>query len=156
MPATLSAGDKAPEFRLAGTAGNTFSLADFAGKRLVLYFYPKADTPGCTSESQAFSALASAFAKADAAVLGVSPDSVKKIDSFKAKHALAIPLACDPDHDMLEAYGAWGEKSMYGRKYMGVVRSTVLIDRDGTIVRIWPKVKVAGHAEEVLAAVRAL
>lgn len=156
MPSTIAAGDKAPRFQLAGTGGNTFSLADFAGRRLVLYFYPKADTPGCTSESKAFSALAAAFIKADTAVLGVSADSVKKLDAFKAKHALAIPLASDPSHAMLEAYAAWGEKSMYGRTYMGVIRSTVLIDRDGTIVRIWPKVKVAGHAEDVLAAVRAL
>ena len=156
MPATLAAGDKAPRFRLAGDGGNTFSLADFTGRRLVLYFYPKADTPGCTTESKAFSALAPAFAKAETAVLGVSADSVKTLDAFKAKHALAIPLASDPSHAMLEAYGAWGEKSMYGRTYLGVVRSTFLIDRDGTIVRIWPKVKVQGHAEEVLAAVRAL
>jgi peroxiredoxin Q/BCP len=156
MPATLAAGNKAPKFRLAGTGGNTYSLADFAGKRLVLYFYPKADTPGCTTESNDFSALAAAFAKVNTTVLGVSADSVKKIDAFKAKHSLAIPLASDESHAMLEAYGACGEKSLYGRSYVGVIRSTVLIDRDGTIVRTWPKVKVAGHAEEVLAAVRAL
>ena len=156
MPATLTAGDKAPRFRLAGVGGNTYSLADFAGKRLVLYFYPKADTPGCTTESQAFSALAAAFAKADTVVLGVSADPVRTLDKFKGKYGLAVPLASDPTHDMLEAYGVWGEKSMYGRTFMGVIRSTFLIDRDGTIVRIWPKVKVPGHAEEVLAAVRAL
>jgi peroxiredoxin Q/BCP len=156
MPATLTAGNKAPGFRLPGDGGNTYSLADFTGKRLVLYFYPKADTPGCTSESKAFSALAPAFAKAGAAVLGVSADPVRLLDKFKAKHDLALPLASDETHAMLEAFGAWGEKSMYGRTFMGVIRSTFLIDRDGTILRIWPKVKVAGHAEEVLTVLRAL
>ena len=156
MPATLTAGNKAPRFRLPGDGGNTYSLADFTGKRLVLYFYPKADTPGCTSESKAFSALAATFAKAGAGVLGVSADPVRLLDKFKAKHGLALPLASDETHAMLEAYGAWGEKSMYGRTFMGVIRSTFLIDRDGTILRIWPKVKVAGHAEEVLTVLRAL
>jgi peroxiredoxin Q/BCP len=156
MTATLSAGDKAPGFRLAGDGGNTYSLADFTGKRLVLYFYPKADTPGCTTESRAFSALAGAFAKAGAAVLGISADPVRAVDRFKTKHGLVVPLATDPSHQTLEAYGVWGEKSMYGRTYMGVIRSTFLIDRDGRILRIWSKVKVDGHAEEVLAAVKAL
>jgi thioredoxin-dependent peroxiredoxin len=156
MPATLMAGKKAPRFRLPGDGGNTYALADFAGRRLVLYFYPKADTPGCTSESTAFSALAGDFAKAGAAILGVSADPLRAIDKFKAKHDLKIPLATDETHEMLEAYGAWGEKSMYGRTFMGVIRSTVLIERDGTILRLWPRVKVPGHAEEVLAAVRNL
>lgn len=156
MPVTLSVGDSAPGFRLAGDGDNTYSLADFAGKRLVLYFYPKADTPGCTSESLAFSALAAAFAKSGTAILGVSADPIRAIERFKAKHGLVVKLGSDPTHHMLEAYAAWGEKSMYGRTFMGVIRSTFLIDRDGRIIRIWPKVKVPGHAEEVLAAVRAL
>jgi peroxiredoxin Q/BCP len=132
------------------------SLADFKGQNLVLYFYPRADTPGCTVESKAFSALSKVFAKAGTAVLGVSADPVKAQDSFKAKHGLAIPLASDETHKMLDAYGVWGEKSMYGKKFMGITRSTFLIDKDGRIARIWPKVKVEGHAEEVLAATKDL
>jgi thioredoxin-dependent peroxiredoxin len=156
MTADLAAGDKAPEFRLARDGGGTISLKDFKGKKLVLYFYPKADTPGCTVEARNFSRLNSDFAKAGAAVVGVSADPVKKQDAFKAKHALATPLASDENHEMLEAYGAWAEKSMYGRKYMGIHRTTVLIGADGRIARIWPKVKIEGHAEEVLAVVKAI
>jgi thioredoxin-dependent peroxiredoxin len=156
MPATLSPGDKAPDFRLARDGGGTISPGDFAGRKLVLFFYPKADTPGCTAESKAFSAFAAAFAQVDTAVVGVSADPVKKQDAFKAKHRLAVPLASDPDHAMIEAYGAWGKKSMYGRTYEGVIRTTVLIGRDGTIARIWPKVSVGGHADEVLEAAQAL
>jgi peroxiredoxin Q/BCP len=156
MPATLEVGDKAPEFRLPRDGGGSISLADLAGRKLVLFFYPKADTPGCTAESKAFSVLAAAFAEADTALLGISAGSVKKLDTFKAKHALAVTLASDPTHGMLAAYGAWGRKSMFGRSYMGVIRKTFLIGRDLTIARIWPRVTVAGHAEEVLAAAQAL
>lgn len=150
------AGDKAPAFRLPRDGGDTVSLRDFKGRNLVLYFYPKADTPGCTKEAIAFSRLKAAFAKAGTQVLGVSADPVPAQDKFKAKHGLSIPLASDESKAMLEAYGAWGEKSMYGRKFMGVIRKTFLIDGGGRILRVWPKVKVEGHAEEVLETVRAL
>ncbi len=156
MPAELAPGTKAPAFKLPRDGGGTVSLADFKGQNLVLYFYPRADTPGCTVESKAFSALAPAFAKAGTAVLGVSADPVKAQDKFKAKHGLAIPLASDESHKMLAAYGVWGEKSMYGKTHMGIRRTTLLIRRDGVIAQIWPKVKIEGHAEEVLAAARAL
>src|SRR5882672_9505121 len=154
MPANLAPGDKAPAFRLPGDGGRTVSLADFKGQNLVLYFYPRADTPGCTVESKAFSALARAFAKAGTAVLGVSADPVKAQDAFKAKHRLAIPLASDETHEMLEAYGVWGEKSMYGKTFMGITRTTFLLGKDGRIAHVWRKVKVDGHADEVLAAAR--
>ena len=156
MTADLAPGTKAPPFTLPRDGGETVSLADFKGQKLVLFFYPRADTPGCTVESKAFSGLAGAFAKARTAVLGVSADPVKAQDAFKAKHRLAVPLASDETHKMLEAYGVWGEKSMYGKKFMGITRTTVLIGADGRIARIWPKVKVEGHAEEVLAAAKAL
>jgi thioredoxin-dependent peroxiredoxin len=156
MPVSLQPGTKAPAFKLARDGGGIVSLADFAGQNLVLYFYPKADTPGCTIEAKAFSKLSKAFAKADTAVLGVSADSVKAQDKFKAKHDLAIPLASDETHKMLDAYGVWGEKSMYGRTFMGITRATFLIGKDGRIARIWSKVKVEGHAEDVLAAAQAL
>jgi thioredoxin-dependent peroxiredoxin len=152
----LAAGAAAPPFTLARDGGGTVSLADYKGRKLVLYFYPRADTPGCTREAQAFSALASAFAAADAAVLGVSADPVAAQDAFKAKYRLAIPLASDETHKMLEAYGVWGKKSMYGKTFMGIVRTTFLIGPDGKIARKWAKVKVDGHAEEVLAAAQAL
>jgi peroxiredoxin Q/BCP len=156
MPAKLDPGSKAPAFSLPRDGGGTVSLADFKGQNLILYFYPRADTPGCTIESKAFSDLSAAFRKAGAAVLGVSADPVKAQDAFKAKHDLAIPLASDETHQMLLAYGVWGEKSMYGRKFMGITRTTFLIGQDGRIARVWPKVKVAGHAEEVLAAAKEL
>jgi thioredoxin-dependent peroxiredoxin len=156
MPAPLAPGSKAPAFNLPRDGGGTVSLADFKGQNLVIYFYPRADTPGCTVESQAFSALVTAFAKAGTAVLGVSADPVTAQDKFKAKYGLAIPLASDETHRMLGAYGVWGEKSMYGKTYMGITRATFLIDKAGLIARIWPKVKVEGHAEEVLAAAKAL
>jgi thioredoxin-dependent peroxiredoxin len=156
ITATLAVGDKAPDFRLARDGEGTVALADFKGKKLVLYFYPKADTSGCTTEAKDFTRLHKDFAKAGVAVAGVSADSVKKQDAFKAKHGLTTPLLCDESHEMLAAYGVWGEKSMYGRKYMGIQRTTVLIGPDGRIVRIWPKVKIAGHAEEVLAAAKAM
>jgi thioredoxin-dependent peroxiredoxin len=156
MATVLSTGARAPAFTLARDGGRTVSLADFAGKKLVLFFYPRADTPGCTREAIAFSILSSEFAAAGTAVLGVSADPVKAQDAFKAKHGLAIPLASDEKHAMLEAYGVWGEKSMYGKFFMGIVRTTFLINRKGRIARIWPKVKVDGHAEQVLAAAKAL
>ena len=156
MTVTLAAGDKAPDFRLARDGGSTVTLEDFTGKKLVLFFYPKADTSGCTTEAKDFTRLHKDFVKAGVAVVGVSADPIKKQDAFKAKHSLETPLASDESHEMLTAYGVWGEKSMYGRKYMGINRTTVLIGTDGHIVRVWPKVKIAGHAEEVLAAAKAL
>ncbi|MET3691833.1 peroxiredoxin Q/BCP [Methylobacterium goesingense] len=152
----LDTGDQAPDFTLAGAGGETISLAALKGRKAVLYFYPKDDTSGCTLEAQGFNALGPDFAAADAFVIGVSPDSVKSHDKFRAKYGLTFPLASDEGKAMLEAYGVWVEKSMYGRKYMGVERTTLLLDREGRIARIWPKVKVPGHAEEVLAAARAL
>jgi peroxiredoxin Q/BCP len=156
MAAKLAPGSKAPAFSLPRDGGGTVSLTDYKGQNLVLYFYPRADTPGCTVESKAFSALSAAFAKAKTAVLGVSADPVKAQDAFKAKHGLAIPLASDETHAMLNAYGVWGEKSMYGKKFMGITRTTFLLGPDGRIAHVWPKVKVEGHAEEVLAAAKAL
>jgi thioredoxin-dependent peroxiredoxin len=156
MNPVLTPGAKAPAFSLPRDGGGQISLSDFTGRNLVLYFYPKADTPGCTREAQAFSALSAAFEAANTAVLGVSADPVQAQDKFKAKYGLSIPLASDETHQMLTAYGAWGEKSKYGRKFMGVSRTTFLIDRQGRIARIWPKVSVEGHADEVLAAAKAL
>jgi peroxiredoxin Q/BCP len=147
-------GTIAPDFKLPRDGGASISLADFRGRKLVLFFYPRADTPGCTREAQAFSVLAPRFAEAGAAVLGVSADPVKAQDAFKAKYDLSIALASDEAHGMLEAYGVWAQKSMYGKKFMGIVRTTVLIGPDGRIARVWPNVKVDGHAEEVLAAVQ--
>jgi len=156
MASELVAGAKAPAFTLDRDGGTSVSLKDFKGGNLVLYFYPKADTPGCTKEAIEFSRLRANFAKAGTEILGVSADPVKAQDKFKSKHKLTIALGSDESKAMLEAYGAWGEKSMYGRKYMGVFRKTFLIGADGLIVRIWPKVSVPGHAEEVLEAARAL
>jgi thioredoxin-dependent peroxiredoxin len=149
-------GAKAPGFRLPRDGGDTVSLADFAGKRLVLFFYPRADTPGCTKEAIDFSRLKTAFAESDTAVLGVSADPLKAQESFRDKHDLAVPLASDEAHEMLEAYGVWGEKSMYGKTFHGILRTTVLIGADGRIIRIWRHVRVDGHADEVLAVVRSL
>lgn len=149
-------GDKAPAFTLPRDGGGKISLKEFKGRNLVLYFYPKADTSGCTREAIAFTKLKAAFAKAGTDVLGVSADPVIAQDKFKAKHKLSIALGSDETKAMLEAYGAWGEKSMYGRKFMGVIRKTFLIDGAGRVLRVWPKVRVEGHAEEVLETVRAL
>lgn len=151
----LSEGAAAPDFELAGAAGPV-KLADFTGKPLVVYFYPKDDTSGCTKEAQEFTALAADFAKAGVALLGVSKDSVASHAKFTAKYDLAVPLASDPEGAMIEAYGSWVEKNMYGRKYMGIERSTFLIDASGTLARIWRKVKVPGHAAEVLRAAQAI
>ncbi len=156
MTTVLAPGTKAPAFSLPRDGGSRVSLSDFKGRKLVLFFYPKADTPGCTREALAFSGLRPAFEAAGAAVIGISADSVKAQDKFKTKYDLSIPLASDEKREMLEAYGAWGEKSMYGKTYMGVIRTTVLIDPEGKIARIWPKVSVDGHAEEVLGATKAL
>jgi len=152
----LEPGAKAPPFSLPRDGGETISLADFAGRKLVLYFYPKADTPGCTREAMDFSRLKAAFSKAGTDILGVSADPVAAQDKFKTKHKLGIALASDEKHRMLEAYGVWLKKAMYGRTFMGVVRTTILIGPDQRIARVWPKVSVDGHAEEVLAAAKAL
>ena len=150
----LNSGDKAPDFDLASDGGGRVKLSDFVGGWLVLYFYPKDDTPGCTTEAIAFSDTMGAFADANAMVVGVSKDSPKSHDRFKAKHNLGITLASDPDGEMLERYGVWVEKSLYGRKYMGIDRATFLIGPDGVIRDAWRKVKVAGHAQAVLAALQ--
>jgi thioredoxin-dependent peroxiredoxin len=152
----VALGMKAPAFTLPRDGGGNVSLADFAGKKLVLYFYPRADTPGCTKEAIDFSRLKLAFGKAGTEILGVSADPVPAQDKFKSKHKLTIALASDEKRKMIEAYGAWQEKSMYGRKYMGIARITFLIGPDQHIAQMWPKVSVAGHAEEVLAAAKAL
>ena len=151
-----SPGTKAPAFSLPREDGGTVSLADFAGRKLVLYFYPRADTSGCTKEAIDFSHLRGDFGRANTEIVGVSADPVPALAKFKAKHQLAIALASDEKHRMLEAYGVWQEKSMYGRKFMGIARMTFLIDADQRIARIWPKVSVAGHAEAVLAAAKEL
>lgn len=152
----LEQGDKAPEFTLARDGGGTVSLSSLKGRKVVLYAYPKDDTPGCTQEAIAFNGLRTEFAAAGAEIVGISPDPVKSHDKFKKKHGLDFALAADETLTALQAYGIWVEKSMYGRTYMGVERTTFLIDKDGVIARIWPKVKVAGHAQEVLAAAQAL
>jgi peroxiredoxin Q/BCP len=149
-------GAKAPAFTLPRDGGGSVSLTDFKGRKLVLYFYPKADTPGCTKESIAFSALRRTFAQVDTEILGVSADPVKAQDKFRDKHRLTIALGSDETKKMLTAYGVWGEKSMYGRKFMGVRRTTFLIGPDGRIAQVWENVKVDGHAEAVLAAAEAL
>ncbi len=148
----LTTGDTAPDFDLLTDGDGRVKLSDFAGKILVLYFYPKDDTSGCTSEAQGFTAAAADFKKAGAAVIGVSKDSVRSHDKFKAKYDLDLVLASDESGEMVERYGAWVEKSMYGRKYMGVDRSTFLIGPDGAIKQVWRKVKVPGHVDAVLKA----
>lgn len=150
----IAEGAAAPDFTLE-TANGPVSLADFAGKTLVLYFYPKDDTGGCTKEAQAFTALAPEFARAGAAIVGVSKDSLASHRKFTAKYDLGVPLGSDPEGEVIARYGSWVEKTLYGRNYMGIDRSTFLI-RDGKIVRMWRKVKVPGHAEAVLAAAQAL
>jgi peroxiredoxin Q/BCP len=156
MATELAEGAKAPAFDLPRDGGGRVSLKDFKGKKLVIYFYPKADTPGCTRESIDFSKLRAEFEKAGTEVLGVSADPVTAQDRFKKKHGLNLALLSDETHKMLEAYGAWGKKSMYGRTFMEITRSTFLLGADGKIARIWPKVKVNGHAAEVLGAATAL
>jgi peroxiredoxin Q/BCP len=152
----LQDGDKAPDFDLPTESGDNVKLSRLKGKPVVLYFYPKDDTSGCTLEAKEFTRLAKDFRKAGVEVIGVSPDSVESHQKFHKKYDLAVRLAADADKEVANAYGVWAEKSMYGRKYMGVERSTFLIDNQGRIARSWRKVKVPGHAEEVLAAARAL
>lgn len=149
---SLVEGAMAPPFRLPRDGGAAVGLSDFSGRKLVLFFYPRADTPGCTKEAIDFTRLSGAFAESGTALLGVSADPPAAQEAFRDKHMLTIALASDEKHEMLEAYGAWGEKSMYGRTFLGIIRTTVLIGRDGRIKRIWRRVKVDGHAEEVLAA----
>ena len=153
---SLKTGDQAPDFTLPATGGTTLSLRELRGRKVVLYYYPKDDTSGCTLEAQNFDRLKGEFEAADTEVIGVSPDSLESHAKFRAKYGLDLTLASDEAKAMLQAYGVWAEKSMYGRKYMGVERTTVLIGRDGRIAEVWSKVKVPGHAEEVLKAAQAL
>ena len=152
----LNEGDPVPDVELVNLEGKTVRTTDFRGQKIVFYFYPKDDTSGCTAEAQAFTALAEEFEKSGTWVLGISKDDAKKHAKFIEKYDLKVSLATDPDGSVCEAFGTWIEKSMYGRKYMGIDRATFLVDRDGRIHRIWRKVKVPGHAEEVLAASREL
>jgi thioredoxin-dependent peroxiredoxin len=156
MAANLAVGSKAPSFKLPRDGGRHVSIADFKGRKLVIFFYPKADTPGCPRESMEFSRLRPQFQKARTDLLGVSADSVPAQDRFKSKHGLDLALASDETHEMLAAYGVWGEKSMYGKTYMGITRTALLVGENGRIARIWHKVKVDGHAAEVLAAAQAI
>jgi thioredoxin-dependent peroxiredoxin len=156
MADDVNVGSAAPDFDLPTDGGGRQKLSELRGRNVVLYFYPKDDTSGCTREALDFSSLDSAFEEAGAVVVGVSPDPVSAHDKFKVKHGLSVILASDEGKQTLEAYGVWAEKSMYGRKYMGVERSTFLIDGGGVVRNVWRKVKVPGHAEQVLDAVRSL
>ncbi len=153
---SVSEGDKAPAFSMPTDGGRTVSLKDLKGQNVVLYFYPKDNTPGCTKEACAFRDLMPDFSGIDAAIIGVSKDSVKKHDNFKAKFELPFTLASDEDGAVCEAYGTWVEKSMYGKKFMGIERATFLIDGKGVVRKVWRKVKVAGHAEDVLESAKSL
>ncbi|RIK96949.1 MAG: bacterioferritin [Proteobacteria bacterium] len=155
-PKCLVEGQRAPAFRLPRDGGGTVALADFAGRKLAIFFYPRADTPGCTREAIDFSHLKDAFAACNTAVLGVSADLPAKQATFRDKHGLTVPLGSDVTHTMLNRYGVWGEKMLYGKTFEGIIRTTVLIGADGRVARLWRNVKVEGHAEEVLAAARAL
>ncbi len=152
----LAEGAKAPPFHLPRDGSGMIALSDYSGKKLVLFFYPKADTPGCTREAIDFTRLRSAFADCGTEVLGISGDSLAAQEKVRDKHSLAVPLISDEKHQMLDAYGAWGEKSLYGRTFLGIIRTTVLIGRDGRIARLWRRVRVDGHADEVLEAAQAL
>lgn len=152
----LAQGQKAPAFGLPRDGGDVVTLADYAGRKLVLFFYPRADTPGCTREAIDFTRLAGAFAAAGTAVLGISADPLKAQEKFRDKHKLGVPLISDEKHEMLEAYGAWGQKSMYGKSFLGILRTTVLVGADGKVARVWRNVRVDGHADEVLEAARSL
>lgn len=154
--APIEKGAKVPAFKLPTDDGGSISPAELAGRPAVIYFYPKDDTPGCTTEAKDFTHLAPKFEAAGVSVIGISPDSLKKHQKFREKHDLNIRLAADEDHAVAEKFGVWIEKSMYGRKYMGIDRSTFLIDAKGRVAEVWRKVKVTGHAEEVLAAARNL
>jgi peroxiredoxin Q/BCP len=153
---SLKEGDPAPDFTMPASGGRSVSLGALRGKPFVLYFYPKADTPGCTREACAFQEALPQLGRIGIEVIGVSKDKMKPIEKFAEKYGLTFPLASDAETSVAEAYGVWVEKSMYGKKYMGMERSTFLIDKDGKVARIWPKVKVEGHAAEVMAAVQAL
>ena len=152
----IEAGERLPDFTLPGDDGRDWSPADFAGRKLVLYFYPKDDTSGCTLEAKAFTDHAADFAAAGTVVVGVSKDSVASHCKFRDKHGLAVTLLSDEQGQLVEPLGFWGEKSMYGRKYMGIERATLLVRDDGIVAQVWRKVKVSGHVEAVLAAARAL
>jgi thioredoxin-dependent peroxiredoxin len=154
--AELEVGQKAPQFQLPRDGGGVAKLSDFAGTPVVVYFYPQDDTETCTAEAIDFSRLKPEYAKLGAQVIGVSPDSIARHEKFKKKHQLTVDLASDEDQKTLNAYGVWGEKTLFGRNYMGVVRTTFLIGRDGRIARIWRNVRVRGHAQEVLEVARAL
>jgi peroxiredoxin Q/BCP len=155
MMASLDVGAAAPDFDLASEEG-PLRLADFAGRKIVLYFYPKDDTTGCTREAIDFTGLAADFAAADTVVIGVSKDSVARHAKFRTKYDLGVKLASDPEGEVIERYGSWVEKTLYGRKYMGIDRSTFLIDRAGKLAKVWRKVKVPGHAQAVLEAARGI
>ncbi|MEA2744003.1 MAG: thioredoxin-dependent peroxiredoxin [Acetobacteraceae bacterium] len=153
---SLSDGDMAPDFQMPATAGRTVSLADYKGKPFILYFYPKADTPGCTKEACAFQEAMPRLEAIGLDVIGVSPDKIKPIEKFAAKYGLTFPLASDEDHAVADRYATWVEKSMYGRKYMGMERTTFLIGPDGKVLKSWRKVSVTGHAEDVMKAAQGL
>jgi peroxiredoxin Q/BCP len=153
---SLAEGEAAPDFEMPATGGRTVSLAGMKGKPFILYFYPKADTPGCTKEACAFQEALPQLQAIGLDVIGVSPDKIKPIEKFAAKYGLTFPLASDEDHAVAERYGTWVEKSMYGRKYMGMERTTCLIDAAGTVLKIWRKVSVTGHADDVMKAATAL
>jgi peroxiredoxin Q/BCP len=153
---TVDAGQPGPDFTLPRDGGGTLGPKDFRGRKLVLYFYPKDDTAGCTTEALGFTARLADFEAANTAVLGISKDSVRSHDKFRDKHKLAVPLLSDEDGSVVEAFGTWVEKSMYGRTYMGTERSTFLVGPDGTVAQVWRNVKVPGHVEQVLAAAAAL
>ena len=150
----LSEGDKAPAFKLRDQNGDEVKLSDLRGQTVVVYFYPRADTPGCTTQACGIRDLSEEYAAAGAKVVGISPDEVEDIAKFAGKYDLGFTLLADPDHAVAEKYGAWGEKSLYGRKFMGIIRSTFLIDGSGKVAHVWPKVKVDGHVDQVLEAIR--
>ena len=151
----IEEGKRAPAFKLASSEGGSVSLASFKGQYLVVYFYPKDDTPGCTLEAKGFSAARKKLEKLNAAVVGISKDSVAAHCKFRDKHGLKLPLLSDPDGKVIEAYGAWGEKNMYGKKSLGIIRTTVIVDPDGKVAKIFPKVRVDGHVEKVLSEIAA-
>jgi len=153
---TLNVGDAAPDFTMPASFGRTVSLASLRGKPFLLYFYPKADTPGCTKEACAFQEALPQLGRIGLEVIGVSKDKIKPIEKFAEKYGLKFPLASDAETQVAETYGVWVEKSMYGRKYMGMERASFLVDQHGTIAQVWPKVKVEGHAAEVMDAAKAL
>ena len=147
----LKTGSKAPDFKLKNSKGNTVSLSNFKGKQIAVYFYPKDDTPGCTIEAKEFTELLPKFKNKNAVVIGISKDSIESHDKFICKYDLKLTLLSDPEHKVIEAYGAWQQKKNYGKRYMGIVRITYLIDESGKVKKVWEKVKAMGHAKEVLA-----